>query len=56
MKAYLLSKQNGLKRFNFSNPKSDTANAIERDEKFYIWGHGNKGFDFYETNKAIESY
>ena len=56
MKAYLLSQQNGLKRFNFSNPKSDTANAIERDGKFYIWGHTSSGFDFYETNEAIEAY
>jgi hypothetical protein len=49
MNAYLLSDDGLVKRLSFSNPKSDTANAIIKDGILYIWGHGKGGLDFHKS-------
>lgn len=53
MNAYLLSDNGEIKRFNFSNRNSDTANGYVKDGKTYIWGRGEKGFDFYPSAQNI---
>lgn len=32
----------------------DTANYIFKNNQLYVWGRGDKGFDFYPTNEPFE--